>query len=61
MFTHKVGVDHDEPFVFISPRLYEKISQYGKTTLPYAFGWWQYAEPLIKDHEKERMSSWASN
>ncbi|MCC6003636.1 MAG: hypothetical protein LM590_04775 [Thermofilum sp.] len=41
---------HSEPYVIISPQLYEKISQYGKTTLPYAFGWWQYAEPLIKDH-----------
>jgi hypothetical protein len=41
---------HDEPFVVISPKLHEKISQYGKTTLPYTFGWWQYSEPLIKDH-----------
>jgi hypothetical protein len=48
------GGRHDEPFVFISPKLYEKISQHGKTTLPYTFGWWQYAEPLIKDHEKPR-------
>jgi len=48
------GGRHDEPFVFISPKLYEKICQYGKTTLPYTFGWWQYAEPLIKDHEKAK-------
>jgi hypothetical protein len=41
---------HSEPYVIISPQLHEKISQYGKTTLPYMFGWWQYAEPLIKDH-----------
>jgi|GEM_PF-6301119 len=26
---------HDEPYVIISPQLHEKISQYGKTTLPY--------------------------
>jgi hypothetical protein len=45
---------HDEPYVIISPQLYEKISQYGKTTLPYTFGWWQYAKPLIKDHEKSK-------
>jgi hypothetical protein len=41
---------HDEPFIVISPQLYEKISQYGRSTILYAFGWWQYAEPLIKDH-----------
>jgi len=41
---------HDEPYVIISLQLHEKISQHGKTTLPYMFGWWQYAEPLIKDH-----------
>jgi len=44
------GGYHSEPYVIISPQLHEKISQYGKTTLPYMFGWWQYAEPLIKDH-----------
>ena len=48
-YPNSVGY-HDEPFVVISSKLHEKISQYGKTTLPYTFGWWQYSEPLIKDH-----------
>ena len=48
-YPNSIG-SHSEPYVIISPQLHEKISQYGKTTLPYMFGWWQYAEPLIKDH-----------
>jgi hypothetical protein len=54
-YPNSIGY-HSEPYVIISPQLHEKISQYGKTTLPYMFGWWQYAEPLIKDHAEGKYA-----
>jgi hypothetical protein len=48
-YPNNIGC-HLEPYVIISSQLNEKISQYGKTTLPYTFGRRQYVELLIKDN-----------